>query len=110
MWSKLVSFFQSFILWLRSVYSESDGSGSSTRVHMAAVIAFVLGVGVSYCLSVHHKLITIEQFDAFLTAGATFIVTICGALYGINKVSSWAEGKTATAGAPPVNSPNPPTP
>jgi hypothetical protein len=84
-----------FFHWLKSVYSESDGSGSSTRVHMAALISFIIGVGVSFAVSVHHKYVSIEQFDSFLSAGATFIVTCCGALYGINKVSSWAEGKTA---------------
>jgi hypothetical protein len=97
-----------FFKWLKSVYSESDGSGSSTRVHMAALIAFILGVGVSFSVSVHHKYVTIEQFDAFLSAGATFLVSTCGALYGINKVSSWAEGKTAAAVA--VNEPDPTAP
>ncbi len=105
-WSKLKLSVVSFASWLRSVYSEADGSGSSTRVHMGAVIGFVLGVGISYAVSVHHRYVTIEQFDGFLTAGATFIVTICGSLYGINKVSSWAEGKTPPPTTP--GSPNPP--
>lgn len=95
--SKTKNSIMPFFSWLKSVYSESDGSGSSTRVHMTALIAFIIGVGVSFSVSVHHGHITLEQFDSFLSAGATFIVTCCGALYGINKVSSWAEGKTDAA-------------
>jgi hypothetical protein len=107
----LKTFFAQFFTWLRSVYSESDGSGSSTRIHMTLLILFVLGVGVSFAVSVHHKLITLEQFDSFLTSGATFIVTTCGALYGINKVSEYANSKVAATTVvpstlPPVVQPN----
>jgi hypothetical protein len=105
----ILKFLSSLFSWLRSVYSESDGSGSSTRVHMAGLIAFILGVGISFAVSVHHKYVTIEQFDAFLTSGATFIVTTCGALYGINKVSSWAENNqqstVPTTTVPPQGEP-----
>lgn len=90
-WTTTYEKIKPVITWIKSVYSEPDGTGSSTRVHMAAVIGFILGVGVSFAVSVHHKLITIEQFDSFLSAGATFITVICGALYGINKISSYAE-------------------
>ena len=79
--------------WLKSVYSESDGSGSSTRVHMTAIIAFVLGVGVSFAVSVHHKYVTIEQFNSFLSAAAIFITSTCGVLYGLNKAGSYMDGK-----------------
>jgi hypothetical protein len=95
----------SFFGWLKSVYSESDGQGSSTRVHMAALICFILGVGVSFAVSVHHKYVSIEQFDSFLSAGATFIVTCCGALYGINKLGSWADGRNQTNTQSPPQSP-----
>jgi hypothetical protein len=52
--------FTAFLTWLRSVYSEPDGSGSSTRIHITALIAFVLGVGISFAVLVHNKVITIE--------------------------------------------------
>jgi hypothetical protein len=82
--------------WLRSAYSESDGTGSSTRVHVGLIIAFTVGVGVSFAVSVHHKLISLGDFDAFLGAAAAFTTATCGALYGINKLGSWAESKTQT--------------
>lgn len=80
------------LTWIRSVYSENDGTGSSTRVHIGLLIAFILGVGVSFAVGVHHHQLSPEQFDAYLAAGGTFVVTCCGALYGINKLGSWAEG------------------
>ena len=85
--------------WIRSVYSEPDGNGSSTRVHMAAIIGFIIGVGISFCISVHHQRVSIDQFDGFLTAAGTFILTTCGALYGINKAGSYFDAK---------NNPTPP--
>jgi hypothetical protein len=100
-WSNFISIFKPLLSFLRSTYSESDGSGSSTRVHIAALLSFVIGVGVSFSVMVHHKVITIEQFDSFLSAGGTFLVTSCGALYGINKLSSWAENKQNPPGSQP---------
>lgn len=85
--------FKAFITWLRSVYSEADGSGSSTRVHISCIVAFVIGVGVSFCVSLHHKVITMAEFNSFLDSSATFLTTVCGVLYGINKAGSYMDGK-----------------
>jgi hypothetical protein len=85
--------------WLRSIWSEPDGTGSSTRVHMTALIAFVIGVGVSFGIATHQKKFSIEQFNNFLEAGSTFIVTTCGPLYGANKVSDYLKDKTAKQAA-----------
>lgn len=82
-----------FFTWLKSVYSEPDGSGSSTRLHISALIAFILGVGISFGVATHHKKFTIEEFDNFLTTSSTFIVTTCGPLYAANKVADWAKNK-----------------
>ena len=60
---------------------------------MAAIIAFSLGVGVSFAVSVHHKLVTLDQFDTFLTSAATFITATCGSLYGMNKLAAWGTDK-----------------
>jgi hypothetical protein len=89
-----------FFSFLRSVYSESDGTGSSTRVHIGLIILFTIAVGVSFAVSVHHRYVTLDQFDSFLSAAGTFIVTTCGALYGINKAGAYLESKTA-AQTPP---------
>lgn len=85
--------FKPFLTWLKSVYSEADGTGSSTRVHIAVLIAFIVAVGSSFGVLVHRHTITMEQFDGFLSSGATFITVTCGTLYGVNKVGSWAEKK-----------------
>jgi hypothetical protein len=53
----------------------------------------VLGVGVSFAVSVHHKYVTIEQFNSFLSAAAIFITSTCGVLYGLNKAGSYMDGK-----------------
>jgi hypothetical protein len=79
--------------WIRSVYSEPDGSGSSTRVVISSLIFFTIGVGISFAIQVHEHVITIEQFDSFLAAAATFITTTCAPLYGVNKLADWAKSK-----------------
>ena len=81
--------------------SESDGNGSSTRLHMSALIAFVIGVGIAFGVATHEKKFTIEQFDGFLGAGATFLVTTCGPLYGMNKVSDVLNKKNNGSGNEP---------
>jgi hypothetical protein len=80
-------------LWLKSIWSEPDGSGSSTRVHMTMLIAFILGIGISFGVATHQKRVTIEQFNNFLNAGATFIVTTCGPLYAANKAADYLKNK-----------------
>jgi hypothetical protein len=84
--------------WLKTVWSEPDGTGSSTRVHMTALIAFILGVGISFGIATHQKKFSIEQFNNFLSAGSTFLVTTCGPLYGANKVADYMKSKN-TPGA-----------
>jgi hypothetical protein len=71
--------------FIKSVFSESDGSGSSSRVMMGLIVAFILGIGVAFGTMVHFKAITIDQFNSFLHAGGEFIVTTAGPLYGVNK-------------------------
>jgi hypothetical protein len=77
----------SFSSWLKSVYSEADGSGSSTRVHIGLFTGFVIAVGMSFAWLVHRQHLTIEQFDNFLSAGSGFIVVTCGPLYAANKIA-----------------------
>ena len=88
-----------FLLWTKSIWSEPDGSGSSTRIHMTMLIAFILGIGISFGVATHQKRVSIEQFNNFLSAGATFIVTTCGPLYGANKVADYLKNKNNTPGA-----------
>ena len=83
------------IIWLKSIWSEADGTGSSTRIHISLLTSFVLGVGISFGILVHRHRITVEQFNQFLVAGGTFIATTCGPLYGANKIAAWATSKNS---------------
>ena len=86
--------------WLKSVYSESDGTGSSTRLHIGLLIAFVISVGVSFAHLVHIHVLTVEQFNGYLSASGTFLVTVCGVLYGANKLADWAKGNSKDSQPP----------
>jgi hypothetical protein len=79
--------------WVKSIWSEPDGTGSSTRILMAALIAFVLGVGISFGISTNKGRMTPEQFNNFLGSSGTFIVTTCGPLYAANKAADWLKKK-----------------
>jgi hypothetical protein len=80
--------------FIKSVFSEPDGSGSSVRVVMGLVVAFILGIGVTFGVLVWRKTITIEQFDNFLTTGGEFILTVSGPLYGANQIRNILNTKT----------------
>ena len=82
--------------WIRSIYSEPNGNGSSTRIHITALIAFILGIGIAFGIATHHKRFTMEEFNSFLQTGSTFLVTTCGPLYGMNKLSDWGKDKNAS--------------
>lgn len=82
-----------FAAWVKSVYSEPDGTGSSTRIHISLLIGFVISVGVSFGVLVHRHTISVEQFNSFLGAGAAFLAATTGPLYGVNKLSDWAKSK-----------------
>ncbi len=84
---------QKGLSWVKSIWSEPDGSGSSTRIHITAFVTFILGVGIAFGVATHQKKFTIEQFDSFLTAASGFVVTTCGPLYGANKLADWAKNK-----------------
>lgn len=86
-------FITAFLTWLRSTFSEPDGTGSSTRLVISALIGFAITVGLSFAYLVHIKSITIEQFDSFLVASATFISVTCAPLYGTNKLADYAKNK-----------------
>lgn len=84
-----------FIQWVKSIWSEPNGAGSSTRVITTSLVAFVIFVGLSFSVAVHLKKITMDQFDQFLSAGSLFIVTTCAPLYATNKVADAYKDKTS---------------
>ena len=80
--------------WLKSVYSEPDGTGSSTRIHISLLTLFTISVGASFGVLVHKHSISMEQFNSFLGAAATFLVSTAGPLYGVNRLADWAKSKS----------------
>lgn len=104
MWSSFKSFLAAFSLWLKSVFSESDGTGSSTRVFIGLILAFLIGCGVSFCVSVHYKALSMIEFNSFLSTAQTFLVTVVPLLYGLNRGANALDSYIATK--TPPNQPN----
>lgn len=90
---KLLEVLKPFFSFLKSVYSEPDGTGSSTRLHITAILFFVLGVGSVFGAQVLKKNITIEQFNQFLNSGGEFVLTTGGPLYTANKAADWLKNR-----------------
>jgi hypothetical protein len=85
----------------RSMFSESDGTASSTRVCVAVIIAFIVGSGVTLIAKLHTPVV-VDDINKFLSSAGTFIMTTCTPLYGINKGADVMNKKTAAivTGAP----------
>ena len=84
------------IKWFKSCLSEPNGNGSSTRVILAAIIAFVLGVGISFAVSTNHGKFSMDQFCTYLQSAGTFVLTTGGPLYGMNKIANVMNNKNST--------------
>lgn len=84
--------------WLRSVYSESDGTGSATRFHLGLLFVFVIGVGSAFAVLVFRKQLSIGDYDAFLGAATLFLTSVGGFLYGINKAADVMQTKNNNGG------------
>ena len=84
-----------FIKFVRSIFSEADGTGSWGRVGSGLIVLFTLA-WVTYVVCKTHLLPELGGPLAFMTGGSS-------SLYGVNKLIT-AFGKTPTA------PPTPPTP
>jgi uncharacterized membrane protein len=72
--------------YLRSMLSESDGTASSSRFCIVAVILFTLGF-VSALLWKIHGPISAAEFSQAVGSLTLFATGLCGALYGINRAA-----------------------
>ncbi len=79
-----MNYIEKFLSFVKSVLSEPDGTGSSTRVCMIALVFFVIGVGTTFVLRMHTPVTPSDVCNIFTSLGV-FIVTTCGPLYAINK-------------------------
>lgn len=69
--------------WLPSFLSEADGTGSSTRANVAAIVGFVLGAGTTLVFKIHGP-VTVAELNSFLAAAGSFVVVTCPVLYALN--------------------------
>jgi hypothetical protein len=72
--------------YLRSMLSEADGTGSSTRFCCVAVIVFTLGFASALIWKIHAP-VTVAEFCQALGALTLFATGICGSLYAINRAA-----------------------
>ncbi len=72
--------------FLKSTFSESDGTGSASRVLAGSTILATLG-WVTYLVLLNHALPDLGGAAMFVTAG--------GSLYGVNKLSVAIKGQGA---------------
>ena len=79
--------------FFRSMFSESDGSVSNTRVCIAMIFMFIIGAGVTLVAKMHTP-VTVTDINNFLGSAGIFITTTCGPLYAINKAADVMNNKT----------------
>lgn len=70
--------------FIKSIFSEPDGTGSCSRVLIAAIVAFILGAGAVLLTKIHASLL-VADINSFLQAAGMFITTTCTPMYLINK-------------------------
>ena len=90
---KLTQYAESLFGWLKTAYSEPNGNGSSTRIHIGVLTFFTVGVGCGFAWLVHRQRLAISEFDAFLGAASAFLIATAGPLYATNKISDWAKNR-----------------
>lgn len=70
--------------FIKSVFSEADGSGSASRIMIAVLVGFIVGSGATIAYRLHGSFV-VADLDSFLNAAGMFIATTCSPLYLINK-------------------------
>lgn len=77
---------------VRSMLSERDGTGSSTRFCVVATILFTLGFVTALLWKIHGP-VTVAEFCQGVGALGMFAGGICGTLYGINRLGNAADNR-----------------
>ena len=81
---------------LRSMESETDGTGSSTRLCIVLVISFSLGFVTALLFKLHGP-ITVAEFCQAVGAIGLFAGGICGSLYTINRIGNAVDNRAPGA-------------
>lgn len=79
--------------WLKSILSEPDGTGSSTRVHASLQVLLILCLSASFGYLVHKHTVSLGEFGNWMTCAGTYLTMVTGSSYGINKLADWAKSK-----------------
>lgn len=70
--------------FVKSVFSEPDGTGSASRILITAIVCFVLGIGSALVAKIHTP-VSVSDINSFLGAAGIFIASTCTPMYLINK-------------------------
>ena len=89
------SFLQRLVSWFRTVLSESDGTGSSTRVLMFVLVLAAVVWSSVLLFDVHTHHVSVEQFNAYLTSIGQYLTITCSPLYATNKISDCYNNRIA---------------
>lgn len=76
-----------FLKWLKSVLSESDGSGSTTRCLMFIVVFAAVIWSSVLLVDVHHHKVSIEQLDGYFGSIGQYLTVTATPLYAVNKAA-----------------------
>ena len=94
-----------FKQWVLSIWSEANGNGSTTRILITAIFAFILGVGATFAVSTYQKKIGMSDFCNFLGSAGTFLVTTSGPLYLMNTAKDVLKNRDNKDSKEPNNQP-----
>ena len=73
--------------WIKTVMSESDGSGSTTRVLMFVLVLAAIVWSSVLLHDAHIHKITIEQFNNYLGSISQYLTITASPLYAVNKAA-----------------------
>lgn len=76
------------------------GVPSSSRILIAVLVFFILGLTIGFAVSVHTHGITMDQFTNYLVQAGNFLWPNIAALYGINRLGGALDRKYGDPGGP----------
>jgi hypothetical protein len=87
-------FISELLKWLRSVLSERDGTGSTTRVLMFVLVIAAIVWSSVLLHDAHARKITIEQFNNYLGSIGQYLTITAGPLYATNKIADCVNNRS----------------
>jgi hypothetical protein len=78
--------------------SESDGSGSTTRVLIFGLVIAAIAWSSILCFDAHKHKITVEQFNSYLSSIGQYLTVTATPLYAVNKTADVFNNKNKQSG------------